>query len=83
VPIINVMLVLLVILLMDLLLHVKETNQKLLVLQMEDFSSSKTELVNVIFYLCLFTFLVCDGACGECDYAANNCTSCPDGSNPD
>lgn len=38
--IINVMLVLLVILIMDLLLHVQETNQKLLALQMVDFSTS-------------------------------------------
>ena len=39
--------------------------------------------MNVIFYLCLFTFLVCDNGCGECDFAANDCTSCPDGKNLD
>lgn len=40
VPITDVMLALLVILIMALLLHVQETNQKLLVPQMVDFSTS-------------------------------------------
>ena len=83
VPKIDVMHVLLGILLMVLLLHVQEMNQVLYVLLMGDSSISQGKLANVIFPLPLIKFLVCDNACGECDFNATNCTTCPEGKNLD